>query len=68
MKIKKRTLRHVRHGKTLSVKRSPLQDGFLRYKNESSYRDKKKDKMAAQQKVTPKLGDTKIEESILFYN
>jgi hypothetical protein len=52
----------------LSVKRNPLQDGFLRYKNESNYRDKKKDKMEAQQKVTLKLGDAKIEESILLYN
>jgi hypothetical protein len=68
MKIKKCTLLHARHDKTLSVKRSFLQDGFLRCQNDSNYRDKKKDKVASQQKVTLKLDDAVIEESILLYN
>ena len=40
----------------------------LKVKNESNYRDKKKDKMTAQQKVYLKLGDAIIEDSILLYN
>jgi len=47
-KIKKHALRHARHGKTLSVERSILQDGFFMYQNESNCRDKKKDRLAAQ--------------------
>jgi hypothetical protein len=43
-------------------------NGFLRYQNDSNYRNKKKNNVAAQQKVNLKLDDAIIEESILLYN